>query len=137
MSPARPNAPTDMRPAPLVLPVALPEAAALEEVPDAEPELFAADLPAVEVALHILVSTDPYSKRRMRDSRGGRGSTTTGRCAAGSSSSLGRGTNGSSALSHGGVDTARAGAGGYSLEIRESGGTSAVLEDSGAKTRHQ
>ena len=37
-----------------MLPVALPEAAALEEVPDAEPELFAADLPAVEVALQFL-----------------------------------------------------------------------------------
>ena len=124
-----------------MLPVALPEAAELDAVPEAEPELLTAaaelPLPPAEVVLSILVSTQAHNQRHIQDSRNGRGSAASGRCAAGAGSSLRRGTNRSSALRHGGVDAAGTRAGRDSLQIGESGGTSAVLEDGRAEAVHE
>ena len=120
-----------MRPAPLVLPVVLPEAAALDEVPEAEPELLAAELPPEVVVLSKSISLESRNRCRVSNSRSGGRGTRRSRTAGGGS--LRCGTNRAAALRHGGVDAASAGAGRYGLNIGECRGASAVLEDGRAK----
>lgn len=108
--------------------VALPVGAALDLVPDAEPDVLAAALPLAEVvSLSVLISIQLNNERRMLNSHSG--STTSARRAIGPGSGLRVGTNRSPGLRHSAVDAARAGAGGDGLQIRECGGTCAILEN--------